>query len=83
MTHPADESNRPAAQTEETGDGSMLQLGLGKSIENVPPPMDRSYAGPPQSPGQQEAPVGQGTFVLTVDDSLPHQHKGLGRLLQL
>ncbi|KAL3052236.1 hypothetical protein OYC64_004895 [Pagothenia borchgrevinki] len=59
VTHPADESNRPAAQTEETGDGSMLQLGLRKTIENVPPPMDRSYAGPPQSPGQQEAPVGQ------------------------
>ncbi|KAF3850146.1 hypothetical protein F7725_019865 [Dissostichus mawsoni] len=56
-TDRSDEDFCPKSQTEETGDGSMLQLGLGKTIENVPPPQDRSYAGPPQSPGQQEAPV--------------------------
>ncbi|KAM9339271.1 low-density lipoprotein receptor-related protein 11 [Symphorus nematophorus] len=61
VTHPADlpSPRRPVAQTEETGDGSVLQTGPRKTVETIIPPQDRSKSTPPQSPGQEEAPVSQ------------------------
>lgn len=61
VTHPADRPGprRPAAQTEEAGDGSVIQTGSRKTIESAITPQDRSKATPPQSPRQQEAPVSQ------------------------
>ncbi|XP_029281637.1 low-density lipoprotein receptor-related protein 11 [Cottoperca gobio] len=56
VTHPAD---LPAAQTEEAEDGSMLQTGPRKTLENILPPQDRSQAAPPQSPSQQGASASQ------------------------
>lgn len=66
VTHPADLSSphRPVAQTEEAGDGSMLQTAARKTIENMMPPQDRSKATPPQSPSQQEALASQGKVVF-------------------
>ena len=66
VTHPADlpSPRRTVAQTEEAGDGSMLQTGSRKTVETIMPPQDRSKSTPPQSPGQPEAPVSQGKVVF-------------------
>ncbi|KAK9531299.1 hypothetical protein VZT92_010732 [Zoarces viviparus] len=54
VTHPA-----YLHQPEEAEDGSMLQTGPRKSIENIIPPQDRSNAALPLSPSQQEASASQ------------------------
>lgn len=66
VTHPADLSrpHRPADQTEEAGDASVLQTGPRKTVESIVPPQDRNKATAPQGPSQQEAPVSQGKIVL-------------------
>ncbi|XP_075939853.1 low-density lipoprotein receptor-related protein 11 [Anarhichas minor] len=55
VTHPADLPQPEEAEE----DGSMLQTGPRKSIENIIPPQDRSNAALPQSPSQQEASASQ------------------------
>ncbi|XP_040016208.2 low-density lipoprotein receptor-related protein 11 [Gasterosteus aculeatus] len=53
-TDPADLSNRHGlvSQPEEAEDGSVLQTGPRKNIENLVPPQDRSEAAFPLNPGQ-------------------------------
>ena len=66
VTHTADlpSPHLPVAQTEEDTDGSMLQAGPRKTLENIIPPQDRAKATPAQSPSQQEASASQGSNVL-------------------
>ncbi|XP_044185813.1 low-density lipoprotein receptor-related protein 11 [Thunnus albacares] len=61
VTHAADlpSPHLPVAQTEEAADGSMLQAGPRKTMENIIPPQDRAKATPAQSPSQQEASASQ------------------------
>lgn len=74
VTHAVDLSNphQPVAQTDEAEDGSMLQTGPRKTIENIITPQDRSHAAPPQSPTQQEASASQGKVVFVFEELYSH-----------